>query len=562
MTETPSSLPTISETTPETGSTIRATKRKLDDAFQILDNAVAPSNIAERPAPPKKANTIRSLYSTLSKYGIKSGSSKKQTSSDITKNTPHLSAILARAAERTKSSFTFKFPSQNQTPAPPLSATAEYRPSSLTSFISRLATYKLATYGNKHSSIDAVAASRCGWINDGKDRLVCGLCNASWVVAGKEGLSRDAANSLVEKQRVSLVEAHKNGCPWRTRQCDDSIYCIPLHSPGTMIKSIKENAVSLDPVIKDIIIKHPLTASQLNSLLSTISSYTPPSYDHSSSIDTTSHSPTDGQDIESSELSESAILASLFGWSLVPPPPLEPLRRSSTRASSVMSTAPSSPSPSCAASVALPSTPRRSTDSMAPSFRSLAPTSGKDLLQCGLCQRRLGLWTFSSRSSTEDAPPDSQTTTTATNNDSSVAPPSTPARPTKALPRRSLDLLKEHRSYCPYVVRSTIVPSLPVPPLSPGTPARSNSRDSISTLSHYNGPNKNGALEGWRAVLSVVLRYGMARKQGIEYNFLAPKDPAQGNDDAMDVDNVKAMVSGVKARGGKDLLKYVKGLLG
>lgn len=58
-----------------------------------------------------------------------------------------------------------------------------------------------------------------------------------------------------------------------------------------------------------------------------------------------------------------------------------------------------------------------------------------------------------------------------------------------------------------------------------------------------------GALEGWRAVLTVVLRYGMAKKQGIEYNFLAPKDPAQNEDDAMDIDNVKAMVSGVKARG-------------
>jgi len=112
--------------------------------------------------------------------------------SDITKNTPHLSAILARAAERTKSTFSFKFPSPSQTLAPPLSATAEYRPSSLTSFLSRLATYKLATYGNKPSSIDAVAASKCGWINDGKDRLVCGLCSASWVVAGREGLNRDA----------------------------------------------------------------------------------------------------------------------------------------------------------------------------------------------------------------------------------------------------------------------------------------------------------------------------------------------------------------------------------
>jgi hypothetical protein len=114
-------------------------------------------------------------------------------SPDVIKNTPHLTAILTRAASKTKSTFSFRFPAHpHNSPAPTLPATAEYRPSSLPSFLSRLATYKLTTYANKPSSIDAVAASKCGWINDGKDRLICGLCNASWVVVGREGLNRDA----------------------------------------------------------------------------------------------------------------------------------------------------------------------------------------------------------------------------------------------------------------------------------------------------------------------------------------------------------------------------------
>lgn len=29
-----------------------------------------------------------------------------------------------------------------------------------------------------------------------------------------------AANTLTEKQRISLIEMHKDGCPWKTRQCD------------------------------------------------------------------------------------------------------------------------------------------------------------------------------------------------------------------------------------------------------------------------------------------------------------------------------------------------------
>lgn len=59
-------------------------------------------------------------------------------------------------------------------------------------------------------------------------------------------------------------------------------------------------------------------------------------------------------------------------------------------------------------------------------------------------------------------------------------------------------------------------------------------------------------MEGWRAVVTVVLRYGMAQKQRIEYSLLAQREMAEGEDDdweKMDVDNVKAMVNGVKSRG-------------
>ena len=119
------------------------------------------------------------------------------------RRTPHLSKILSRAKS------TFK-PSPTTSAAPH----AAYRPSSVTSFLERLATFKIATYSGKPKCLEASAAAAAGWINDGKDRLVCGICNASWVVAGREGLTRDAANALVEKQRASLVDAHKEGCPW------------------------------------------------------------------------------------------------------------------------------------------------------------------------------------------------------------------------------------------------------------------------------------------------------------------------------------------------------------
>ncbi|OJA19255.1 hypothetical protein AZE42_10731 [Rhizopogon vesiculosus] len=155
-------------------SSIRATKRKLDDALQSLDSAVSPAKpISERPTPPKRPHMTRSLYSTLAKYGIKSNEPKSAVDTsdkhDISKSAPHLAAIVARAASRSKNKGATPF-----------------------SFLSRLSTSKLSTYANKPSQIDAVAAAKCGWINDGKDRLVCGICDVLWAIAGRDGMTREA----------------------------------------------------------------------------------------------------------------------------------------------------------------------------------------------------------------------------------------------------------------------------------------------------------------------------------------------------------------------------------
>ena len=126
-------------------------------------------------------------------FCIRNGSpaTSEESCRPFQKNTPHLTAILTRAATRTRKALPLKF-SGSPSPAPALPPTAEYRPSSITSFLSRLSTFKLATYANKPPAVDAVAASKSGWTNDGKDRLVCGLCASSWVLAGREGMSRDA----------------------------------------------------------------------------------------------------------------------------------------------------------------------------------------------------------------------------------------------------------------------------------------------------------------------------------------------------------------------------------
>lgn len=123
----------------------------------------------------------------------------------MSKKTPHLTAILTRAATRKRNTIPFKV-SEN------LSSTAEYRPSSIPSFLSRLSTFKLSTYANKAPAVDAVAAAKCGWINDGKDRLICGICDISWVVAGKEGLGRDAGEKVGSNGFLILI-LRDSQCP-------------------------------------------------------------------------------------------------------------------------------------------------------------------------------------------------------------------------------------------------------------------------------------------------------------------------------------------------------------
>jgi hypothetical protein len=102
----------------------------------------------------------------------------------------------------------------------------------------------------------------------------------------------------------------------------------------------------------------------------------------------------------------------------------------------------------------------------------------------------------------------------------------------------------------------------------------SHNRMSSSSLTQLN--TANGAIEGWRAVLSVVLRNGMGQRQRMSnarsYLERAEEnvEPGSGSISAssaateqerMDVDGIDSMMAGVKSRGGKELLKYVKGLL-
>jgi len=237
------------------------------------------------------------------------------------------------------------------------------------------------------------------------------------------------------------------------------------------------------------------------------------------------------------EPSEAAALTAMFGWTL-PPHPTEgkaaaqrpsSVVQSLSRASSVVSfrsergTAPQpAPSISRRGSPSPMSISDRFPSTSASATHTPQQKRDTSLLYCKMCQRRVGLWAFGPQAVEKEN-----------------------------RPQRQFDLLKEHRPYCPYVVRSTIVPSFPMPS---GHSVILNGAD--GNANGGVGNTQDVPIEGWRAMLSIVL---MARKRSFYARSMVTAGPAaagvnggtglSANVDQMEVDRVEAMMEGVKKRG-------------
>ena len=239
---------------------------------------------------------------------------------------------------------------------------------------------------------------------------------------------------------------------------------------------------------------------------------------------------------EDSNPSDSAILTALFGWSISSPSALEtPHRASSSRACSVGPTLTPPRTPSVSRYLHSPKSPASALSNLSTSSCKILSFENA-LLCCPLCQRRVGLWAFSARPSGEH---------------STVPPNAAPdsAGPAGQQVQRPFDLLREHRSFCPYVVRSTAVPSPPITAPSATNPNQLNANGHECTTSASQIKIDAGNLEGWRAVLTTVLRYGMKQRMAYAAFDSQADDQALEDREPMEVDAVKAMVNGVKSRG-------------
>lgn len=238
---------------------------------------------------------------------------------------------------------------------------------------------------------------------------------------------------------------------------------------------------------------------------------------------------------EDSEPSDNAILTALFGWSILSPSALEtPHRASSSRACSVGPTMTPPRTPSISRYLHSPKSPASALSNLSTSSLNKILSSENALLCCPLCQRRVGLWAFSARP---------------TSGEHFTVPQDIAPDPAGQQVQRPFDLLKEHRSFCPYVVRSTAVPSPPITASSATNPNQSNANGHERTTSPSQVRINAGDLEGWRAVLTTVLRYGMKQRMAYAAFDIQADDQELEDREPMEIDTVKAMVNGVKSRG-------------
>ncbi|CAE6511355.1 unnamed protein product [Rhizoctonia solani] len=396
-------------------------------------------------------------------------------------------------------------------------------------------------------------------------------------------MTREAASALIARHVTSLVQNHKNSCPWRLRQCDPSIYRLPLKGSSALVRDITKRAASLPRTAERVLVKHPLSGSELD-ILSAAAAGVEVSHDDTAPFDSaTQIAPSH---YTGADLSQNAIILALFGWEQHSPTmkqtsfsSLDLVRnRSSSRLGHTRSTSGngsgrSTPVPQGSTtlerkasgsvrSVTFADSPQRrlgkgrehepvplsaiestsgDDESIAASHEAepihpppRASTSrregsgssdghGNDMVQCSLCQRRIGLWTF-----VPPVPP--------------AQPPSEPVvgesiapnvlrTPPSAAPR-PLDVLREHRTFCPYVIRTT---PLTIP----------------------NDEEPATEVEGWKAIIGIIARSRRRESTG-DASIASPfRESSPGQKGAENA------VSRVKRSpgGSRDLLRYVKGLL-
>ncbi|BEJ12027.1 hypothetical protein CspHIS471_0204870 [Cutaneotrichosporon sp. HIS471] len=237
-------------------------------------------------------------------------------------------------------------------PLPPLPPVTAYLPFSPLPLLARLRTFGAVGLSPVPPEIGALACALHGWISAGTDALACSLtCGATWGVSGLADLRHAVRDGVVRRLAATLSSRHNAGCAWRITS-----------SPPELFSELRR-------------ILHPLTAVSLAPLaralaLQSLAGPVAPQWT----------SPASDAEIDH--------LATALRRHL-PALPADPESENRT------GSRPPEPKETLAAALALfgwfPYDPTFPTDHV------LAHGTPTDIVSCRICCRRVGLWSFHTR---------------------------------------------------------------------------------------------------------------------------------------------------------------------
>ncbi|OCF43041.1 hypothetical protein I317_03134 [Kwoniella heveanensis CBS 569] len=316
-------------------------------------------------------------------------------------------------------------------PIPVLPSPTTYAPFSPLALLSRLRTYRIHSYPYPSlypEYLSPITAAFHGWINDNNGRdgtseggLSCGYCGARWSLAGLADIQDERVrNEVARRLGEEFKGRHKDGCAWRVRSSPDELYTQLrnlLHPPisshlAPLAERLSTSTATPTSSSSSISYKTPLSPSQRSALLASLKQHIVAS--SSSSITTATPTSTSTSSIGITDLG--ANLA-LFGWYPYYPnaPSLTHITVSNT-----------------------------STTAAAGGVGAGGKT---EIVSCRFCQRRVGLWSFSSSSANDG-------TSTGL-----ITAPTTPKEKEIEM-ERSFDLVNEHVGWCPIRPRPGLQPRL------------------------------------------------------------------------------------------------------
>ncbi|WVW84276.1 hypothetical protein I302_106306 [Kwoniella bestiolae CBS 10118] len=268
-------------------------------------------------------------------------------------------------------------------PLPALPTPKEYLPYSPLGLLARMRTYQIHRYSPLlPNHLSPIKASLNGWINTGRNTLSCGVCQSTLRLDGLDEIRDDRVREEVARRlSIGFGSGHKRDCAWKVRRSPDELYdrlrnlLHPLISSN--LSPLAQDLQTSIPTLSKIHITSPLSPTQEESLVQSVQSY----QSHQSGMETTT--------------SRGSVLLSLSGWY-----PYHPNALPSDHV------------------FLHPTNTTSETDKAQEKGKEKEKEKGKtEIIHCRICQRRIGLWSFST-------PPNGEE-------------------------KKGLDPVKEHLNWCP-----------------------------------------------------------------------------------------------------------------